>query len=385
VKRVAVLGSTGSVGENALRVIEAGPRNFQAVALAAGKNHQRLAEQMDRHRPLLAGIAAGIASSLYKSLDDSSAKSVKVLEGEEGLCEIAVMPEADIVLIALSGASALAPALAAVKAGKTVALANKECLVMAGELIMTEAEKSGATILPVDSEHSGVFQALAGRPVEQIRRIILPASGGPFLDADPQELDEVTPEMALSHPTWSMGQKISIDSATLMNKALEVIEARWLFGVDPSRIEVLIHTESIVHALVEFQDGSIVAQMSVPDMRFPILYALSYPDRMDVDLPRLDLAEVGSLNFRKPDAGRFPAPGLAYRALEAGGTAPAVFAAADEEAVEAFLAGKIKFTEIVEIISRVLQGHGPGPADTIARAKEADRIARSQARKIIGQ
>ncbi|MFO8057824.1 MAG: 1-deoxy-D-xylulose-5-phosphate reductoisomerase [bacterium] len=380
-KRVAVLGSTGSVGENALRVIEAEPRRFQAVALAAGSNYQRLSEQISRHRPLMASICAERAPELCQTFTDYSPR---VEEGEPGLCRMAAMPEADTVLIALSGAAALAPALAAVRAGKTVALANKECMVMAGELLMSEAEKSGSLILPVDSEHSGVFQALAERPIERVRRIILPASGGPFLDTASADLEYVTPEEALSHPTWSMGQKISIDSATLMNKALEIIEARWLFGIEHSRIEVLIHPESIVHALVEFKDGSVIAQMSVPDMRFPILYALSYPERPDIGLPPLELAELGTLSFRNPDHGRFPAPGLAYKALDMGGDAPAVFAAADEEAVDAFLSGNIKFSRIVEIIAEVLLNHRPGPVSTIEQAKEADASARERVRQIIG-
>ncbi len=379
-KRVAVLGSTGSVGENALRVIEAAPENFRAVALAAGSNYQRLAEQVSRYKPELVSICADRTEDLCSTFTDYSPK---VEEGEAGLCRMASMPQADTVLIALSGAAALAPAMAAVRAGKTVALANKECLVMAGELIMSEAEKSGALILPVDSEHSGVFQALAGRPVEQVKSIILPASGGPFLDTDPADLEQVSPEKALSHPTWSMGQKISIDSATLMNKALEVIEARWLFGLDPDKIRVLIHPQSIVHAMVEFKDGSVVSQMSVPDMRLPILYALSYPERADLSLPRLDLAEIKTLSFRELDTEKFPAPGLAYKALRMGGTAPAALAAADEEAVEAFLSGKIKFTRIVEIIGQVLDAHQLWSVRDIEDAKEADARARNEVRKTL--
>ncbi len=379
-RRVAVLGSTGSIGENALRVVEAAPSEFRIVGLAAGRNHGRLSEQISRHRPPIAAVCAGEGEPLCAMLEEAPAE---VVTGEEGMVRVATMEEADIVLIAISGAAALAPAFAAVQAGKTVALANKECLVMAGELILETAAKTGAIVLPVDSEHSGVFQALAGRPVGQVRRIILPASGGPFLDTPLAEIEKATPEMALNHPTWNMGKRISIDSATLMNKALEVIEARWLFNVPPERVDVVIHPESVIHGIVEFVDGSMVAQMSVPDMRLPILRALSWPGRMDAGLPRLDLAAFGRLTFREVDHKKFPALGLAYKALETGGTAPAVLAAADEEAVAAFLDNKIPFGRLVPAIAEVLAEHKPQPADSIARVIEADHWAREKTRDLI--
>lgn len=382
-KNVAVLGSTGSVGENALRVIESAPDRFRVVGLAAGANFERMAEQIKTHRPRLASLCSNEQSgSLCALLGNDMPEAVA---GEEGLVRVAAMEEADLVLIAVSGAAALEPAFAAVRAGKTVALANKECLVMAGELIMAEAEKSGSAVIPVDSEHSGVFQALAGRPVEDVSRILLPASGGPFLDAKPEELESVTPERALDHPTWSMGKKISIDSATMMNKALEIIEARWLFGIEPERIEVIIHPQSVVHAMVEFKDGSVVAQMSVPDMRLPILHALAWPDRIATDLPRLDPAKHGPLEFRALDRKRFPAPDLAYQALSKGGTATAAFAAADEESVEAFLQGRMKFNRIVNIVAEVLESHSPQKLDSIEAARKADAWAREQVRKKTGR
>ncbi len=375
-KRVAVLGSTGSVGENALAVLAAASGVFRVTALSAGENYRRLAEQVSAFKPGHACVLSREhAGSLGALLGESGAE---VSSGEQGLVKLAGLAETDVVMVAVAGAAALAPAWEAVRKGKTIALANKECLVMAGELMMGEAERSGAVVLPVDSEHAGIFQALAQRPIEQVSRIILPASGGPFLDADPSELEHVTSEQALSHPTWSMGKKISIDSATLMNKALEVIEARWLFNIAPEKIEVLIHPQSIVHGLVEFIDGSVVAQMSVPDMRHPILQALSWPGRMDAGLSRLDLGRAGALSFRALDHDRFPGPGLAYKALQKGGTAPAVLAAADEAAVHAFLDYRIKFPEIVPLISRALDEHEPGPLDSIETAKKADREARDK-------
>jgi len=375
-KRVAVLGSTGSVGENALRVIEAAADRFEVVGLAAGTSWRRLAEQIESHRPLLASV--GAADSADKIGQSLGADATEVLSGEDGLRRVASMAEADVVVMAVSGAAALGPTMAAIEAGKTVALANKECLVMAGEMVMDRARDKGVTIVPVDSEHAGVFQALAGRPIEEVARIILPASGGPFLDADPESLKDISPEQAVAHPTWSMGKKISVDSATLMNKALEIVEAHWLFGIDPSRIEVIIHPDAIMHAAIEFVDGSMVAQLSHPDMRYPIIHALAWPERVDAGLPRLDLATLGTLNFRPLDKDKFPAPGLAYQALQMGGTATAVLAAADEAAVNAFLQNKIPFTKIVPLIAEVLDSHRPEPVASVEDAIRADAWARRE-------
>jgi 1-deoxy-D-xylulose-5-phosphate reductoisomerase len=380
-KKIAIVGSTGSIGQNALRVIEAAPDRFRIVGLAAGGNWERLADQIGEHRPALASVCSSEHAARTCALikDDGP----EVTSGEEGLCRVAAMPEADLVLIAVSGAAALAPAVAAIEAGKTVALANKECLVMAGELLLKLARERGATILPVDSEHAGVFQVLAGRPITDVRRIILPASGGPFLDSSATELACVTPEQAVAHPTWSMGKKISVDSATLMNKALEIIEARWLFGLAAERIDVVIHPESTVHALVEFIDGSVVAQLSAPDMRLPILHALAWPERIDLDLPRLDLPRLGRLSFRALDPQRFPAPALARRALQLGGTAPAVLAAADEAAVLAFLSRRLPFPRIVPLITEILDHHQPLPLTSIAAAMAADAWARAEVEKAL--
>ncbi len=379
-KRVAVIGSTGSIGENTLKVVAAAPERFKIVGLAAGKNYQRLSEQISAHKPAAVSVCTEGAEPLCALLGSNGPE---VVAGEDGLCKLAAMPEADVVVIAVAGAAALAPALASVNAGKTVALANKECLVMAGGIIMEAAKKSGAKVLPVDSEHAAIFQALAGRPIGEVKKIILPASGGPFLDMRASELERVTPDQAVKHPTWPMGKKISVDSATLMNKALEIIEAHWLFGLPPEKIEVVIHPEAVIHGMVEFDDGSVVAQMSVPDMRLPILHALAWPDRLDAGLPRLDLASVARLTFRAVDPARFPAPGLAYKALTMGGDAPAVLAAADEAAIAAFLEGRIPFTRIVPLIASILSSHTPAPVTTIEDAKKADAWAREQMGRLV--
>jgi len=379
-KRIALIGSAGSIGESTLRVVEAAPEKFKIVGLATGRNYQRLFEQAKKHRPRLAAVATEV---LEKFTELARTLEMETLAGEEGAVQVALMEEAEVVVIAAAGAASLAPALAAAKAGKTLALANKECLVMAGELIIKAARESGAVILPVDSEHSGIFQALAGRPLTEVRRIILPASGGPFLDTPADQLQRVTPEQALCHPTWSMGKKITIDSATLMNKAFEIIEARWLFGIEPSRIEVLIHPESLLHGAVEFNDGSMVAQISATDMRLPILHALAWPERIDIGLPRLELEMMKKLTFRTLKSERFPAPDLARRALEMGGSAPATLAGADEAAVEAFLEGRLPFSRIVELVAEVLQEHVPEPITSLEKAREADRNARERIRKKI--
>jgi len=330
VKNIVILGSTGSIGQSALSVVTRHPEEFSVVALTGHSNRELLASQVEQFRPKV------VATS-----DPETAEAIRrqgiasVLEGTEGLKEAASLPEADFVLSAIVGAAGLDPTLEAVRAGKTIGLANKETLVVAGVVVMEEASRSGSKILPVDSEHSAVFQCLEGRAGNAFKKIILTASGGPFRGSSPEELQGITPEQALKHPSWSMGRKITIDSATLMNKGLEVIEAHHLFGVGPGQIGVVVHPQSIVHSMVEYADGSLIAQMSVPDMRGAIAYAMTWPGRMEDVIAPLDLASVGSLTFNEPDMGSFPCLAYAYEALEHGGTMPAVLNAANEVAVEA--------------------------------------------------
>jgi len=355
VKRLAILGSTGSIGVQALDVVDRAPGRFQVVGLSARRNAARLAEQVRRFRPRLVSVADAAAARELRGLLDGAAP--EILTGDEGAVAVASQPEADFVLAAISGGAGLRSTAAAVEAGKAVGLANKESLVLAGELIMSRAAERGVPILPVDSEHSAIFQSLAGHNREEVRRLILTASGGPLRTMPADRLAEVTPAEALRHPNWSMGDKITIDSATLMNKGLEVIEARWLFDIDPARIEILVHPESIVHSMVEYIDGQVVAQMGVSDMRGPISYALAHPDRVPLGLDPLDLARVGTLTFEPPDPVRFPAYTLAWRALEMGGTAPAALSGADEAAVEAFLQGRCRFDRIARVCAEVLEAH----------------------------
>lgn len=378
-KRVVVLGSTGSVGRSALEVIAGHPESFKVAGLTAGGNHELLLKQIEAFGPEEAALAdAGAAAELRKST------GVPVYEGVEGLSRVAAMQGADIVISAIVGFAGLAPTLSAVRAGKTVGLANKEALVTGGAIVMAEAKKSGSKILPVDSEHSAVFQCLEGQSRASVRKIILTASGGPFFGRSKEDLRSVTPRDALRHPNWSMGKKITIDSATMMNKGLEVIEAHHLFGAAPDEIDVLIHPESIVHSMVEFTDGSVVAQMSVPDMKAPIAYALSYPERLTDVIPRLSLPEAGPLTFGAPDNEAFPCLSFAYGALRAGGTAPAVLNAANEVAVEAFIEGRLRFNGIPAVIEKTLGGHTNGPADTLEAVHEADGWARRTAVELIG-
>ena len=372
---LAVLGSTGSIGTQTLDVVAGHPERFRVVALAAGGNLNLLAEQVARFAPDLVACADGA--------DTSCISHPEVVTGEDGLIAAATHPAAEIVVVATSGHAAIVPTYRAIAAGKTIALANKETIVCAGELIVPFAAARGVQIRPVDSEHCAIWQGLGGRPTAEVSRLILTASGGPFRDASPDELAGVTAAQALHHPTWAMGGKITIDSATLMNKGLEVIEARWLFGVPYARIEVLIHPESIVHSLVEFVDGGQIAQLSLPDMHLPIQYALSYPERLPSSCRRLSLAEVGGLHFAPPDEVRFPALRLARQAGETGGTYPTALSAADEVAVAAFLAGRLPFTGIAELVARVLDRHRPdGPLgfETIAAA---DRWARAEAERLV--
>jgi 1-deoxy-D-xylulose-5-phosphate reductoisomerase len=359
-KRVAILGSTGSIGRSALAVIDAHADRLEVVGLAAGENTSALAEQAARYRPRVVGAATPNAieelrAKLPAAFGASPASRPSLVSGPAGLVEIATHPDVDIVLCASSGTAGLEAVLAAIDAGKTIALANKEVLVMAGALMMDAARRRGVAILPVDSEHNAIHQCLHGRRPEEISKVILTASGGPFRSLDAAALARVTADDALRHPTWKMGRKITIDSATLMNKGLEVIEARWLFDVPASRIDVVVHPQSVVHSMVEMIDGSVIAQLGVTDMKLPIQYAFSYPERWSSTMPPLDLARLGTLEFCPPDRARFPCLGLAYAALEHGGAWPVVLNAANEVAVAAFLGGELPFPGIARVISGALE------------------------------
>jgi 1-deoxy-D-xylulose-5-phosphate reductoisomerase len=382
-KRLAILGSTGSIGRNTLKVVERYPERFQVVALAAGRNVDLMAKQVLQFRPLMASIGYQEGIQHLKKMVGGRV-AVELLWGDEGLLAVATHPEADMVVSALVGAVGLMPTWKAIEAGKDVALANKETLVMAGRVVMEEARRRNVRIMPVDSEHSAIFQCIQGHRKEEIHRIILTASGGAFLELPRERLEHVTPSEALQHPNWKMGQKVTVDSATLMNKALEIIEARWLFDLPPSKIQVLIHPQSIVHSMVEYIDGSVMCQMGPPDMQLPIAYALAYPERLKVGLHPLDLPSVGPLTFMEPDREQFPALDLAYRVLDSGGSLPAVLNGANEVGVMAFLRGEIRFTRIVELVKEVLDVHqGDDLGDTLEEVMEADRRARLTARSII--
>ena len=376
-KRLAILGSTGSIGRSALSVVDAHPDRLRVVALAAGDNATLLAEQAQRYRPVVVGLASAEAADRFRSAYPTFPCSVVV--GAAGLSAVASCAEADIVLCASSGTAALEAVLAAIDAGKTIALANKEVLVMAGALVTAAAARRGVAILPVDSEHNAIHQCLHGRAPHEVRRLILTASGGPFRDLPPEALNRVGPEAALQHPTWQMGKKITIDSATLMNKGLEVIEAHWLFGVPADRIDVVIHPQSIVHSMVELTDGSVIAQLGITDMRLPIQYACSYPDRWEAAFPRLDLARAGRLDFGPPDEERFPCLGLAYRALRGGATHAVVLNAANEVAVASFLEDRLGFTMIPSVIERVMNEHHPEPVSSVDTVRRVDAWARDRA------
>ena len=377
-KRIAILGSTGSIGRSALAVVDAHPSRLQVAALAAGDNAALLAEQINQYKPRVAAIATAAGLDRLRSAL-SSAAATRVLSGAEGLLEVASHPEVDVVICASAGTAGLEAVLAAIEAGKTIALANKEVLVMAGALVTEAAQRNCVSILPVDSEHNAIHQCLHGRNPDEIRRLILTASGGPFRELPEADLERVRPEAALRHPTWQMGRKITIDSATLMNKGLEVIEAHWLFGVDADRIDVLIHPQSIVHSMVELNDGSVIAQLGITDMRLPIQYACSYPERWETPLPTLNLAKAGRLEFHEPAHDRFPCLALAYRALRAGGTLPVVLNAANEVAVEAFLDGKLGFTAIPRVIEKTMNTHEIERVATIDTVRRVDRWARQHA------
>jgi 1-deoxy-D-xylulose-5-phosphate reductoisomerase len=376
-KRIAILGSTGSVGVQALDVVARHPDRFEVVGLAANRNASRLAAQVRAFRPRFVALADEAATRELRELLPPGGP--EVLEPETGAAALASLPEVDFVLAAIAGGVGLRSTAAAVEAGKTVGLANKESLVLAGELIMRRAAEKGVAILPVDSEHSAIFQSLTGHNRGDVRRLLLTASGGPLRTVPAAELAAVTPAQALKHPNWSMGDKITIDSATLMNKGLEVIEARWLFDIEPRRIDIVVHPESIVHSMVEYIDGSVVAQLGVSDMRGPISYAMAWPERLRLDLPPLDLSHLGRLTFEPPDPGRFPAYTLAYRALEMGGTAPAVLSGADEAVVEAFLAGRCPFPRIAAVCEEVLEAHVSEPLRSVEQALAASDWGKRQA------
>ena len=381
-KRVAILGSTGSIGVQALDVAGRFPERFQVVGLAAGRNASRLLEQIRRFRPRVVAVADEGAA---REVQGAAPPGTEVLVGDAGVSAVAAHPEVDFVLGAIAGGAGLRSTAAAIEAGKAIGLANKESLVLAGELLMARAAERGVPILPVDSEHSAIHQSLVGHNRSEVRRLILTASGGPLRGVPAAELAGVGPERALKHPNWSMGDKITIDSATLMNKGLEVIEARWLFGVEPHRIDIVVHPESVVHSMVEYIDGSMVAQLGISDMRGPISYAMGHPERLPLDLAPLDLARLGKLTFEPPDPARFPAFTLAYRALERGGTSPAVLSGADEAAVAAFLARRCRFTEIAEICADVLEAHVPEPLRSVEQALAASELGRREAeRRVAG-
>jgi 1-deoxy-D-xylulose-5-phosphate reductoisomerase len=377
VKNIAIIGSTGSIGCSALAVAEAHPDRLQVVGLAAGENTGRLVDQVERFRPrIVAMSSSGALSEARSALRARGVEPPPGSAGPEGLMAVACHADVDLVLFASSGTAGLDAVLGAVAAGKAVALANKEVLVMAGRLVMEAARRHGVTVLPVDSEHNAIHQCLHGRAHDEVRRLILTASGGPFRDLSLAALDRVSAADALRHPTWKMGPKITIDSATLMNKGLEVIEARWLFDMPGDRIDVLVHPQSIVHSMVELRDGSVIAQLGVTDMRLPIQYAFSHPERWDAPLPSLDLARSGRLEFAPPDLDRFPALALAFRALAGDAALPIVLNAANEVAVEAFLAGLLPFTAIARIIERAMDEYERDGARPVASLDDVRAIER---------
>lgn len=375
-KNVVLLGSTGSIGTSTIKVVQDLPDHLRLVGLAAGNNDRRLLEQARAHPPFAVSISD---PAKVASLQNVLGPGTAVYAGDEGLLRLATLPEADIVLIAIVGTAGLRPALAAIRAGKDIAIASKEILVMAGETVMTEARRCGVRVLAVDSEHSAIFQCLDGKPAESVRKLWLTASGGPFRTTPAEEFGSITVERALKHPSWVMGRKITIDSATLFNKGLEMIEARWLFDIEMDRVDVVVHPQSIVHSLVEFVDGSMIAQLSTPDMCLPIQYALVYPQRIPSERVQTNLARLGTLTFEQPDTERFPALLLARQAGEVGGTLPAVLNAANEVAVEAFVQRRIGFSEITATVRRTMDRHRVTPHPTLDQIIEADAWARQEA------
>ena len=379
-KKISLLGSTGSIGVNTLDVVERYPEKFQVCALSAGSNVELFARQIRKFKPTLVALfdvtKIDILKELVADLD------VEIISGPEGLVSVASFLDADLVVSGVVGSAGLLPALSALRAGKNLALANKETLVIAGELVLQEAELTNAKVIPIDSEHSAIFQALNGEKSERIKKIILTASGGPFRTFSLKQMENITVKEALNHPNWSMGAKITIDSSTMMNKGLEYIEAKWLFGVN-TNVEVIVHAQSIIHSMIEFVDTSIIAQLGIPDMRVPIAYALTYPDRFVSELPSLDLASMSDLTFEAPDLERFPCLQLAMDAMKIGETMPAVLNAANEVAVQAFLEEQIPYKEISEIIRMVMHNHRPVPLKEIQSILDADLWAREESTKII--
>lgn len=377
-KQIAILGSTGSIGCNTLRVIEAFKGEFGVAALGAGSNVELLAEQVEQFRPRVVSVSDDASADQFRH--ELKKRGVidppKIVIGVDGLSEVATVDGAEIVIGAVVGALGLLPTYRALELGRRVALANKETLVVAGELMTKAAEKSGAELLPVDSEHNALHQCLRGEKRHELKRLVLTASGGPFRNASREEIEQATPAQALKHPTWRMGAKITIDSATLMNKGLEVIEARWLFDCSADEIDIVVHPQSVVHSMIELIDGSILAQLGVTDMRHAIQYALTYPDRRPTELPPLDLATLSKLEFFPPDTEKFPCINLAYNALRAGGTMPAVLNAANEVAVAAFLDEKIKFGDIPKLIGLVCEAHTVQAASSLDAVLNADKWSR---------
>ncbi len=381
-KNISILGCTGSIGTSTLAVAEKFPDRFRVVALAGGNNDVLLESQIRQFRPGIAAISSAAAAEDLRSRCKDL--PVRIFSGVEGMIQVAAAEEADITVSSIVGTAGLVPTMAAIQAGKDIALANKEVLVTAGELVIEECRRRNVRIFPVDSEHSAIFQCLHAGERSDVRRLILTASGGPFRDHSKEDLSRVTLAQALKHPNWTMGRKITIDSATLMNKGLEVIEARWLFDVHPEQISVLVHPQSIVHSLVEFQDGSIVAQMGMPDMKGPIAYALSFPHRLPDVSPGLDLACIAALTFKEPDRDLFPCLGYAYDALHAGGSMPAVLSAANEVAVHHFLRERIGYCDVAEVIRRTMAAHTPVRFRSVEEALRTDLWARQEAERIIG-
>ena len=380
-KKVSILGSTGSIGTQTLEVISQFPGKFEVIALGAGSNIELLKNQIEKFQPKIAVVKnEEYADKLLRNL---SSRQTEIIYGEDGYNKIATLTEADIVISSMVGSSGLKPTYAAIEAGKTVGLANKESLVVAGQVLTEAAKKSGSQILPIDSEHSAIFQALNGSPKSEVKKLIITASGGPFRNTPADELTNVTVESALNHPTWKMGNKITIDSSTLINKGFEVIEARWLFDINVESISVWIHPQSIVHSMVEFIDGSMISQLSIPDMKIPIAYALSYPDRLPLSKSEAKPVDYSLLSFEEVDFNKFRGLGLAFYAIKEGGTMPAVLNAANEIAVNEFLNKKINYTDIVSIIEKVMELHKREDIFSIEDSLVADRWARSVAKSII--
>ena len=379
-KKISLLGSTGSIGVNTLDVVERNPESFQILAMSAGSNVDLFAEQIRKFKPrVVALFDTQKISTLKEQVVDLD---VEILSGEEGIFEVATISEVDVVVSGVVGKAGLLPAIEALKAGKNLALANKETLVIAGELVLKEAQKTGSTIIPIDSEHSAIFQALNGEKKERIKKIILTASGGPFRTFSLNEMENIKVKDALNHPNWEMGKKITVDSSTMMNKGLEYIEAKWLFGVE-TPVEIIVHAQSIIHSMIEFVDTSIIAQLGIPDMRVPIAYALTYPDRFECNLPSLDLAKMENLTFEAPDFNRFPCLQLAVDAMEMGQTMPAVLNAANEIAVQAFLDELIPYKDIAELIRMVMHNHIPAKLNELQDVLDADQWAREETKKLI--